>query len=66
MSVRNETCPVNRCGRPFGIGTHMRLTGHGRASDQTFQVCEEHWQAVREIIPLPDQPVMPAKNEATR
>lgn len=49
MTTERDTCSINRCGRPFGIGTHMR---YGNEPSQTLQVCEEHWQALREIRPV--------------
>jgi hypothetical protein len=53
--VNDEKCPINRCGRPHGIGTHMTITGHGRGADQTVKVCEEHWQLLRTVLPAPQE-----------
>lgn len=53
MTTHREHCPINRCGRPLGIGTHMSLAaGRDGKSQQTLAVCEEHWQALRDIFPM--------------
>jgi hypothetical protein len=58
-------CRINRCGRALGIGTHMSITGYGRAADQTLPVCEDHWQALRDILPVekppPPNPGLPSR-----
>jgi hypothetical protein len=57
--ARPEFCRVNRCGRPLGIGTHMTIAGNARTVDQTLPVCEEHWQALRDIFPVEPSSVSP-------
>lgn len=53
--ITPTTCRLNRCGRPLGIGTHMSITGYGRGADETIPVCEEHWQVLRPILPVPTE-----------
>ena len=52
--MRDKTCPINHCGRPQGIGTWATLSaGRDGSSDQILPVCEEHWQALRNVAPAP-------------
>jgi hypothetical protein len=30
----------------------MSISGYGRAADQQLPVCEEHWQALRAVLPV--------------
>lgn len=41
-------CVLNRCGRPQGIGTWCQIVG----IPDPQPVCEEHWQAMRDIFPV--------------
>lgn len=52
LGPTHKTCKLNHCGRPQGIGTHASVEiDAGRSV--TIEVCEDHWQMLREILPLP-------------
>lgn len=62
---KERRCPVNRCGRPVGIGTHMEVVGVSGITER-LSVCEDHWQANRDIFPLPASSVGEAAVRGTR
>lgn len=45
-------CPINMCNREVGLGTHMRVRATKDTPDITVKVCENHWQAIREVAYL--------------
>jgi hypothetical protein len=55
--MADKTCGINRCDRPVGAGTHVKVTdrrSEGSLTSLAVAVCEEHWAAIGAVPYLRD------------